>query len=115
MILSDILGSPVETADGEFLGRVADARFVVDVPGGQLLSGARLQGILVSPHNAGSFMGYERSSVNRPWPIAQLLRWWHRDSFLVLWEDIEAMGPQRVRLREGFTSYEPGLPETGPD
>lgn len=115
MILSDILGSRVHSSEGSYLGRVADARFVLDdPPPGQLLAGARLLGILVSPHSAGSFMGYERQDVNRPWPWAQLLEWWHRGSFLVLWEDIEAMGPEKVRLREKFTAYDPGLRGTTP-
>ncbi len=110
MILSDIIGSHVRDSDGALLGRVADARFVLDQsPPGQLLAGARLLGLIVSPHSAGSFMGYERTSVNRPWPLAQTLEWWHRGSFLVLWEDIEVMGPETVTLREGFSAYDPGL------
>jgi hypothetical protein len=102
-------------ADGDFLGLVADARFVLDRPSGQLLAGARLQGLIVSPHSAGSFMGYERNDVTRPWPIAQALKWWHRGSFLVLWEDIEVMGPETVRLRERFTAFHPGLKKAGPE
>lgn len=114
MILSDVIGAPVHTADGEVLGRVADARFVLDEQPGQLLAGARLQGLIVSPHSAGSFMGYERSNVNRPWPFARMMAWWHRGSFLVLWEDIEAMGPEVVRLREGFSAYQPALQANAP-
>ncbi|MGW9412425.1 PRC-barrel domain-containing protein [Arthrobacter cupressi] len=114
MILTDVLGSRVLNSEGDLLGRVADARFVLDQPPGQLLAGARLQGLIVSPHSAGSFMGYERNDVTRPWPIAQILKWWHRGSFLVLWEDIEIMGPETVRLREGFTAYHPGLQGAGP-
>jgi len=115
MILTDVLGSRVNNSDGRYLGRVADARFVLDQPPpGQLLAGARLLGLIVSPHSAGSFMGYERNNVNRPWPWAQLLEWWHRGSFLVLWEDIEVMGPETVSLREGFKAYDPGLEGAGP-
>lgn len=114
MILTDVLGSRVHASEGTYLGRVADARFVLDQPPpGQLLAGARLQGLIVSPHSAGSFMGYERNNVNRPWPVAQILKWWHRGSFLVLWEDIEVMGPEVVRLREGFSAYDPGLQGAG--
>ncbi|WP_079555692.1 hypothetical protein [Arthrobacter sp. 49Tsu3.1M3] len=48
-----------------------------------------------------------------PWPIGHLLRWRHRGSFLVLWADIDTIGTDTVRLREGFTAYNPALNDTG--
>lgn len=113
MILGDLLGAPVRDSRGTRLGRVADARFVLDGPSHQLLADARLQGLVVSPRSASSFLGYERYGVTQPWPLAGLLRWRHRGSFLVLWEDIERLGPEGVSLREGYTAYSPVL--AGPD
>jgi hypothetical protein len=109
MILGDVLGTAVDDADGTRLGRVADARFVVDGGPHQLMSDARLMGLIVSPHTAASFLGYERTGLNRPWPIASWLRWRHRGSFLVLWADISQIGPKSVRLREGYIAYSPAL------
>ena len=109
MILGDLLGTPVFDADGARLGRVADARFTLDGGPHQLLADARLLGLVVSPHSASSFLGYERSGVAQPWPLPQLLRWRHRGSFLVLWEDIGMVSAKSVRLREGFTAYSPAL------
>jgi sporulation protein YlmC with PRC-barrel domain len=109
MILGDLLGMDVHNDGGMRLGRVADARFVVDGEPGQLLAEARLLGLVVSPHSAASFLGYERTGLRQPWPLPSLLRWRHRGSFLVLWEDILMIGPQGVRLREGFTAYSPAL------
>jgi sporulation protein YlmC with PRC-barrel domain len=109
MILGDLLGKDVYDDGGTRLGRVADARFVVDGVPRQLLAEARLLGLVVSPHSASSFLGYERTGLRQPWPLPSLLRWRHRGSFLVLWEDIVMIGAQGVRLRQGFTAYSPAL------
>ena len=108
MILGDLLGRGVYDSDGVKLGRVADARFVVDGAPQQLMAEARLLGLVVSPHSVSSFLGYERTAVTQPWPLPQMLSWRHRGSFLVMWEDIAVMG-ESVRLREGFTAYSPEL------
>jgi hypothetical protein len=113
MILGDLLGADVYDDGGTRLGRVADARFVVDGAPRQLMAGARLLGLVVSPHSAASFLGYERTPLSQPWPLPQILRWRHRGSFLVLWEDIAMIGAEKVRLREGFTAYTPELDDRG--
>ena len=109
MILGDLLGTPVLDADGGRLGRVADVRFVLDGTPHQLMAEPRLLGMVVGPHSAASFLGYERNGLSRPWLLAQLLRWRHRGSFLVLWEDIAVVGANSVRLRPGFTRYNTAL------
>jgi len=109
MILGDLLGTPVLDADGGRLGRVADVRFVLDGTPHQLMAEPRLLGLVVGPHSASSFMGYERNGLTRPRLIARILRWRHRGSFLVLWEDIAVMGTDAVRLRPGFTRYSAAL------
>jgi sporulation protein YlmC with PRC-barrel domain len=111
MILGDLLGTAVHDADGKRVGRVADVRFVIDGPANQLMADSRLVGLVVGPHTAASFLGYERTGLTQPWPIGSLLRWRHRGSFLVLWADIGQMGPQSVRLRKGYTAYSPALKE----
>jgi hypothetical protein len=113
MILGDLLGADVYDDGGARLGRVADARFVVDGAPQQLMAGARLLGLVVSPHSASSFLGYERTPLSQPWPLPQMLRWRHRGSFLVLWEDIARIGAASVRLRAGFTAYTPELDDRG--
>jgi sporulation protein YlmC with PRC-barrel domain len=113
MILGYLLGTPVHDSDGARLGRVADARFVVDGAPQQLMADARLLGLVVSPHSVSSFLGYERTGVTEPWPLPRMLRWRHRGSFLVMWEDIAMIGVKSVRLREGFTAYSPALDVAG--
>lgn len=109
MILSDLMQAPVLDADGTRLGRVIDARFVVDGAPGPLLSEARLDGFIVSAHSGSSFLGYERSDEKSPWLIARFLRWRHRGAFLVRWEDVARISQTGVSLREGYRRYEPGL------
>jgi hypothetical protein len=80
----------------DFVGFVTDARFRLDTS--STGRPARLYGIVVSPHARSSSLGYERSDVRSPWPIAALVRWRHRGSFLVRWEDIE-----RVDVRQSIS------------
>lgn len=105
MIITDLLGSRVFGPN--FLGFVSDVRFIREDSAGQP---ARLYGILVSPHVRSSSLGFERSGVRSPWPIAALVRWRHRDSFLVRWYDIERLDADRIQLRPGFQRASPELP-----
>jgi hypothetical protein len=113
MLLTELLGRPVRDGSGELLGRVIDARFVLDGPpsgsGSGQLAEARLHGLLVSPRRGDAFLGYERSGVNRPWLLAQLLAWRERGTVLVLWEDVVSVG-EELRLRPGAVRYSPALP-----
>ncbi|BCW81891.1 PRC-barrel domain-containing protein [Arthrobacter sp. NicSoilC5] len=109
MILGDLLGTPVHDADGGRLGRVADVRFVLDGTPHQLMAEPRVLGLVIGPHSTASFMGYDRNGLTRPRLVARILRWRHRGSFLVLWEDIAMVGPRSVRLRPGFTRYSAAL------
>ena len=95
MIITDLLGTRVFGPD--FLGFVSDVRFYLESETeGQP---ARLHGILISPHARSSSLGFERSGVRSPWPIAALVRRRHRGSFLVRWSDIERLEVGRIQLR----------------
>ncbi|GAB2501674.1 hypothetical protein GCM10027063_46320 [Promicromonospora xylanilytica] len=118
MIASDLLDVPVHDDAGAHLGWVVDLRFVLDGPPSTYLARARLHGLVVSPRTRTSFLGFERSRVRHPWPVAPLLRWLHRGAFLVHWPDVARVpdpdddGPHRdavVLLRAGYGRYEPGL------
>jgi hypothetical protein len=106
MIITDLLGARVFGPD--FVGFVSDVRFRLDTEStGQP---AWLHGIIVSPHARSSSLGFERSRVRSPWPIAALVGWRHRGSFLVRWADIERIEAERIRLRAGFDRASPELP-----
>ena len=113
MILSDLLGAPIFDHDGNRLGIVIDARFTIDGTPHQLLSDARLHGLIVGHHATHSFMGYERTDELAPAPIARFLRWRERGTFLVLWKDIERISPDQISLRARFTRFSPRIPSNG--
>jgi hypothetical protein len=113
MRLTDLFDRGVRDAEGRLLGRVVDARFVLDGPpsgnGSGALADARLHGLLVSPKRSGSFLGYERTGETRPWLIAHFLAWRERRAVLVLWRDVASVGDE-LQLRPGATLYSPALP-----
>jgi sporulation protein YlmC with PRC-barrel domain len=109
MILSDLMQVRVVDSDGRTLGRVVDARFVIDGTPRQLLADARLDGFIVSAHSGPSLLGYERTDITAPWPIAQLLRWRHRGAFLVRWADVAMIGSDALHLRRGYRRFDPAL------
>jgi hypothetical protein len=135
VILGDLLDAAVLTADGEMVGHVVDVRLAlemldddVDEPSqdrehidpdeqplaGQVrrrdaVGGAEVVGLLVSPHTGSSFLGYERTGVRSPWPIAAIVRRRHRGTFLVAWEQVADVGAGEVRLADGFERLDPTL------
>lgn len=119
MIASDLLDVPVRDDAGAHLGWVVDIRFVLDGSPDTFVARARLHGLVVSPRTRTSFMGFERSRLRSPWPVASILRWWHRGTFLVHWPDVaqvpapdDGAGPESdaaVVLRAGYTRYEPEI------
>lgn len=109
MILSDLLGNPVFDDSGAKVGRVVDARFRLE--GRTEPAKARLVGLIVSPRSASSYLGYERNSASRPVVIDRLLRWRHRGSFLVGWDDIARVSDTTVVLRRGYERLETALPD----
>jgi hypothetical protein len=106
MIITDLLGARVFGPD--LLGFVTDVRFSLDTHSIGLP--ALLHGIIVSPHARSSSLGFERSGVRSPWPIAALVHWRHRGSFLVRWADIERFDERRIQLRPGFERASSELP-----
>ena len=118
MILSDLLGASV-TAEGHRAGHLVDVRLLPDeTTTDQPTARLWIHGILVSPHARTSVLGYERKQVRSPWPIAAFQRWRHRGSFLVPWEDIQAVRDRVVELRPGHRRYSPVLQRSaaaGPD
>lgn len=110
MILGDLLDTPVRGPADDCLGYVVDVRLVLDGPLDGPLAAPRLHGLLVSPRTGTSFLGYERTAVRSPALVARWLRWRHRGTFLVHWQDVAAVEPGAVRLRDGYRQISPDLP-----
>lgn len=107
MLVSDLLGAEVFAS--RFVGYVSDVRFVLGSMSPDQAAPARVYGLLISPHARSSSLGYERSGSRSPWPIANLVRWRHRGSFLVLWPDVLRLEHQRVHLRIDHVKRPPDL------
>jgi hypothetical protein len=103
VILSDLLSAPVR-CDGDDIGVVIDARFVVRGAVSGVLAGAELVGLVVGPHEGAAFLGYERTQVRKPALLSRYFAWRQRGSFLVDWDDVEEVG-DTVELRAGFTKW----------
>lgn len=108
MLASELLDRAVVDGRSDRLGLVVDVRLALPGDPEQQVP-ARVQGLLVSPHNGTPFLGYERTDVNSPVPIAALLRWLHRGTFLVAWEDLARIEEHRIVLRPGFRRYSADL------
>lgn len=112
MLLSDLLDTPVHALSGAPLGYVVDVRLVLDGPlDGGLLVQPRVHGLLVSPRTGTSFLGYERTDVRSPALLAHWLRWRHRGTFLVHWEDVATASADAVTLTDGYRRWSPAFPE----
>ena len=109
MILSDLLGSPVVDDAGVKVGRVVDARFRLE--GRTMPAKARLTGLIVSPRSASSYLGYERTAESKPVVIDRFLRWRHRGSFFVAWDDIARVSSTTIHLRKGYERLPAVLPD----
>lgn len=105
MRLSEIVGAQARDGAGHRLGTVVDVRFTQ-----QEGSAPALVALLISPRSSGSFLGYERRSVDAPALIARYLRWRHRGAFLVRWADVRRVGDGWVEVRDGYRRFAAALP-----
>ena len=98
MLLSDILNRPVRSPRGDEIGRVVDVRFRRGARNGRHEGDLELVALIVSPHSRLSYYGYERGSVKGPAVIAAIVRWLHRDSWIVPWEFVARVDQDAVVL-----------------
>jgi hypothetical protein len=105
MFLGDLIGKPVLQA-GEHVGYITDIRlFIPDHTPGQQVGTPVVHGVVVCPRRTGSFVGYERNTVNEPRAIAAFFEWRGRGSFLALWPDLQQWGEDGVEIRADATHW----------
>jgi sporulation protein YlmC with PRC-barrel domain len=105
MQLSELLGMRVVDAGNDHVGTVTDVRLTIAADPQDNPPTPRVFGLIVSPRTKSSFLGYERTTADAPYLLAQLLRWRHRGTFLAGWEDVARVGEDSVRLRPRYTKY----------
>lgn len=111
MILGELLSRPVR-CQGEDVGVVIDARFLLRDPDRPGRTPPELVGLIVGPRRGAAFLGYERADVVRPKPLNGWFARRQRGSFLVDVDDIDHLG-ETVELRPGFTRWSVQLPPHG--
>ena len=106
MILGELLGAPVHDAAGHRVGVVIDVRLLLPARG---RGPAHVHGLLVGDARRAPFLGFERTGARSPWPIATLLRRAHAGAFLVHWDDVAEVRPDRVSLATGARRWSTDL------
>jgi len=105
MLLSDLLGVQVVTADGGELGRVHDVVLVQDGPmGAQGRAGLRLHALAVGARSLGSQLGYAQGTVQGPWLLRRLF---HRPPRLIPWLAIVERDDERIVVDPSLVPAEP--------
>ncbi|MEZ0074866.1 hypothetical protein [Planotetraspora sp. GP83] len=102
--LGGLLGRQVRDSSGNIVGRTADVRLIQDGPMlADIQQAFRIDGFVVVPRHTGQLFGYERGPGGRgPAPVSALVRWLHRGSRYVTWDQVESLdGPVRLRVPEG--------------
>ena len=98
MLLSDLVGRPVRSPQGEVLGGVVDVRFRRGPRNGRREGDLELIALIVSPRSRLSYYGYERGAVNGPAVISKIVEWLHRDSHIIPWECVARVDDDGISL-----------------
>lgn len=110
VLLTRVLGLPV-LQDGERIGYVVDARFVLDGAPEGVFARARLLGLIVGPHARLGFLGYERKDMRAPRLLARALRRREHGAYLVGMEDVVEVAREHVSVRPDHRRWSTDLPE----
>ncbi len=87
--LTDLLGMRVRFADGTDGDQVVDVRLAPSsrVPGP--LAELVVDGIVVGKPRPGTLLGYDRHPEQGPWMIRTVVRFLHRHTGYLAWDDID--------------------------
>ncbi|HKN52186.1 MAG TPA: hypothetical protein VJX66_06790 [Amycolatopsis sp.] len=99
MRASELLGRPVRDADGRILGAIREIRAEPVMRDGVVEIAVR--GVIVGRTRVRLF-GYQRHDQRGPSPLVALIRWLHRRSRYVAWEDLEVGDDVEIRVTKRF-------------
>lgn len=111
MRAGEVIGKPVVDHQGRQVGFCTDLRCAIDQPEADAAPRITLMGLIVSPHRAGSLLGYERGRTRGPWVLRAVVARLHRGMVLIPWEDVAPVSEGPVRLVPGARCQE--LPSGG--
>ncbi|WP_329056171.1 hypothetical protein OG738_21415 [Amycolatopsis sp. NBC_01488] len=104
MRAGDLIGRPARDATGRDLGAVRGIRAEA-TPDSNGLPELVVRGVVVGRSRVRLF-GLQRHDQRGPAPLVALIRWLHRHSRYVDWEDIDLSGPE-VRVRRPYAELAP--------
>lgn len=87
--LTDLLGMQIRFADGRDGDRVIDVRLAPSarVPGP--LAELVVEGLIVGRMRPGTLFGYDRHPEQGPWMIRTVVRFLHRHTGYLTWDDVD--------------------------
>lgn len=99
--LTELVGMGVRFADGRDGDRIIDVRLAPSARVRGLLSELVVDGLIVGRMRPGTLFGYDRHPDQGPWLIRKVVRFLHRHTGYLEWEDIEQVDwdARVVRLR----------------
>lgn len=98
MRLSDLLGATVSGRDGQVRGVVIDVRLAQVGPVRGALAQLEVESLIVSIGHTGSLFGYERDVTRGPWLVKAVVRWLHRQAFVLPWPDVASADAEGHRI-----------------
>ncbi|MFD5247735.1 hypothetical protein ACFWIW_24580 [Amycolatopsis sp. NPDC058340] len=104
MRASGLLGRPVTDSTGRSLGAVREIRAQPRMRGDGILEVA-VVGLIVGPSSMRLF-GFQRHDQRGPAPLVALIRWLHRHTRYVAWDDLE-LTETAVRVRKTYDELNP--------
>ncbi|MFB9685047.1 hypothetical protein [Amycolatopsis plumensis] len=104
MRAGDLIGRPVRDPAGRDLGAIREIRAEA-TPGNDGLPQLVVRGVIVGRTRVRLF-GYQRHDQRGPVPLVRLIRWVHRHSRYVAWEDVDT-SDRLVRVRRPFEELAP--------
>ncbi|QKV73351.1 hypothetical protein [Amycolatopsis sp. Hca4] len=104
MRAGDLIGRRARDVTGRDLGAIREIRTEA-VPGKNGLPRLVVRGVIVGRTRVRLF-GYQRHDQRGPAALVTLIRWLHRHSRYVAWEDVDLSGPE-VLVRRPFGELAP--------
>ncbi|MGV9360020.1 hypothetical protein [Amycolatopsis sp. NPDC003731] len=104
MRAGELIGRPARDTTGRDLGAIREIRAEA-TPRADGVPELVVRGVIVGRTRIRLF-GYQRHDQRGPAPLVALIRWLHRHSRYVAWEDVDTSGPE-VLVRRPFAELDP--------
>ena len=87
--MTDLLGMDVQLADGRERDQVIDVRLTPSARVTGPLAELVVDGFVVGRARPGTLFGYDRHPGQGPWMVRTVVRFLHRHTGFIAWQDVE--------------------------